>query len=252
MKVSLQIYSIRESGDFDAQLALAKACGFDWIESVATHGLAPAEFAERVAAHGLKVSSMHVALALLESDKLGDIVQACRLTGCPLVVMPWLPMGERAATAAGWRAMGERLAGLGQALNAQGLRLAYHNHDWEFLSYDGRTALEWLLGAAPSEQLGWEADLGWVSRAGADPFHWVDRYADRLVAVHAKDIAPPRTTVDEDGWAALGQGVVPWDRLLPQLASRVGLVVFEHDKPKDAEAILRTSRRFLNEHLGAR
>lgn len=249
MKLSVQIYSLREVGDFDTQLKLAKACGFEWVECVATHGLAPAEFAARVAAQGLKVSSMHVSLVLLESQ-LPMIVEACKLTACPLVVMPFLPMGERAASAAGWQAMGERLAGLGDALRAQGLRLAYHNHDFEFLVYDGRTALEWLFGASTPEQLAWEADLGWVCRAGADPWLWLARYADRLAAVHAKDIAPPRTTVDEDGWAALGQGVVPWGQLLPHLASRVDLVIFEHDKPKDAEAILRTSQRFLAQHLG--
>lgn len=251
MKVSVQIYSLREVGDLDAQLALARDCGFEWIESVATHGLAPDDFASRVAAHGLKVSSMHVSLALLENaPERAKLVQACRLTGCPLLVMPFLPMGERPATGAGWQAMGQRLGALGTLLRADGLRLAYHNHDFEFLAYDGKTALDWLFESTTPEQLGWEADLGWVCRAGADPWVWLDRWGDRLAAVHAKDIAPPRATVDEDGWAALGRGVLPWARLLPHLASRVDIVVFEHDKPRDAAAILRTSRGFLAEHLG--
>jgi sugar phosphate isomerase/epimerase len=248
MKISVQIYSIREAGDFDAQLALVRRCGFEWVETVATHGLAPQAFADKIAAHGLQVSSMHAGLALLESDP-ATVVDACRATGCPLIVMPWLPMGERPATAEGWRAMGRRLADLGDQVRAAGLQLAYHNHEWEFLGYNGRSALEWIFSEATADQLRWEADLGWVSRAGADPWLWLDRYAQRLVCVHAKDIAPPGTAVAEDGWAPLGQGIVPWAELLAHLKSRVDLVIFEHDHPLDFEATLRSSRAFMQQHL---
>lgn len=254
MKVSVQIYSIRESGDFDQQLALVRACGYDWVESVATHGLAAADFAARLARHGLELSSMHVGLALLEDGaERARVVEACRLCGCGLVVMPWLPMGERPATGAGWQALGRRLAGLSEVLarEASGLRLAYHNHEWEFLAYDGRTALDWLFSAAPPAQLGWEADLGWVRRAGCDPLEWTTRHAERLVAVHAKDIAAPGTAVAEDGWTTLGQGIVGWPALLAALKSRVDLFIFEHDRPADAAAQLRASRACLRQHLGA-
>jgi sugar phosphate isomerase/epimerase len=66
--LSVQIYSLRDAGDLDTQLALARAAGFEWIESVAGHGLAPEVFAERLRAHGLRLSSMHVSLMLAESD----------------------------------------------------------------------------------------------------------------------------------------------------------------------------------------
>jgi sugar phosphate isomerase/epimerase len=247
-KISVQLYSLREVGDLDTQLALARACGFDWVESVVTHGLPAADFAARVKAHGLKVSSMHASLALLESNPQ-SVLDACDATGCALVIMPWLPMGERVVDAPAWRALGQRLARLGDALKARGLRFAYHNHDFEFFSYGGATALESIFADSAAQQVGWEADLGWVCRAGVDPWHWIEKFRDRLVAIHVKDIAPARTTIDEDGWAALGQGVVPWDRLLHELAPTVDLFVFEHDKPKHAESILRTSHAFLARHL---
>lgn len=254
MKVSVQIYSIREAGDLDAQLALARATGFEWIESVATHGLSADEFAAKLQGHGLRLSSMHVALALLE-DEAGfeRIVEACERTGCPLVVMPWLPVGERAATARGWQALGKRLAALGERFNARGLRFAYHNHDWEFLSFEGRTALDWIFSASTPALVGWEADLGWVRRGGLEPLDVVRRLRERLVSIHAKDIAADASAVAEDGWTALGQGIVGWSALLPALRSlepRLDLVVFEHDKPVHFEATLRASREFLRESLG--
>ena len=248
MKISVQIYSIREAGDLDTQLALARKAGFEWIESVATHDLSPEDFAAKVSSHGLKVSSMHAGLALMESD-LPMLIKACHLTGCPLMIMPWEPMGERPASAAGWRALGARLGAMGDILNQQGIRLAYHNHDWEYLSYEGRTALDWLFSATTPEQLGWEADLGWTCRAGADPWMWTQRFADRLVAVHAKDIAPCGTAVAEDGWATLGQGTVPWTDLFSSLKSRVNLFVFEHDHPVNFERTLSESHAFMKQQL---
>lgn len=249
-KSAVQLYSLRDAGDLDTQLALVRAAGFDWVESVATHGLAAPDFAARLAAHGLRVASMHASLALLESEP-GQIVEACRHTGCPLVVMPWLPMGERPVGGAGWTAIGRRLAAIADTLQRDGLRLAYHNHEFEFLAHDGRAALEWILDACAPDQLGWEADVGWICRAGADAAHWLVRYAERLAALHVKDVAPAGRAVDEDGWAAPGQGIVPWPQLLPLVAGRVELFILEHDKPQDARAVLRTGREFLRAQLGA-
>ncbi len=248
MKLSVQIYSLRNAGDFDTQLKLAREAGFEWIESVATHGLTPTKFAQTLADHGLKLSSMHASLELLETHP-EQVVEACKATGCGLVVMPWLPRGEISATGAGWAAMGDRLAGIGATLAKQSLRLAYHNHDFEFLRYDGRMAIEWLFDAAAGAQLGWEADLGWVRRAGEDPMRWVRRYADRLVAVHAKDIAADGPRRGEDGWCALGQGIVGWDTLLPALRGHCELFIFEHDNPSEYPKTLQTSLQLMRSTL---
>ena len=248
MKLSVQIYSLRNAGDLNTQLALAKAAGFEWIESVSTHGLTPAKFAQTLAEHGLKLSSMHAGLELLETQP-GHVVEACQATGCPLVVMPWLPRGELSATGAGWAAMGRRLGGIAEGLTKHGLRMAYHNHDFEFFAYDGRMAIDWLFGAVPAELLGWEADLGWVRRAGQDPLHWVEHFADRLVAVHVKDIAPDGPRRGEDGWCALGQGIVGWEVLLPKLRERCDLFVFEHDNPVEFGATLKISHQVMRAGL---
>lgn len=242
---AVQLYSLRDAGDFEAQLALVRDAGFRAVESVATHGLEPAAFAATLARHGLQVASMHASLALLESEPQ-RIVEACLASGCKLVVMPWLPMGERPVGGAAWRAIGERLVAIAEVLQRDGLRLAYHNHDFEFLQHDGRAALDWIFDAGTPAQLGWEADVGWICRAGADPAHWLARHAGRLAALHVKDVAPARSAVDEDGWAAPGQGIVPWAQILPGVTPRVELYILEHDKPRDARAVLAAGRAFLD------
>lgn len=245
MKHSVQIYSIRNHGSsLDDRLALLQRVGFTQVESVATHELAPADFAAALARHGLALSSMHASLQLVEYQR-STLVEACRLTGCRLVVMPFLGWGDRPRSATGWRAMGARLAAIGRAFAADGIRFAYHNHDWEFLAFDGRPALAWLFDAADAADLGWEIDLGWVVRAGQDAETWIANEAKRIVAVHAKDLAPEGQAVDEDGWTVLGEGLLPWPKLAAALRPHTDLIVFEHDNPREAEACLRGSLGFL-------
>jgi sugar phosphate isomerase/epimerase len=249
MKISVQLYSIRGVGDFSAQLALAQRTGFQWVETVATHNLSPQAFAANVAEHGLKVSSMHTGLRLLDTQR-EHIIEACRLTGCPLVIMPWMELANRPLTGEGWSRLGGRLAAIGRELAPHGIGLAYHNHDFEFFPYEGKIALEWLFADAAPADLGWEADLGWVRRAGADPKKWIERLRPYLSAVHAKDIAGEGKNVDEDGWCVLGQGMMNWRDLLVYLKDKVDVIIFEHDAPKEHEATLRDSFTFMRSTLG--
>jgi len=69
------------------------------------------------------------------------------------------------------------------------------------------------------------------------------------VCVHAKDIAPPGSAVDEDGWTTLGAGILPWADLLHRLKADVDLVDYEHDQPVEFESTLRASHAFMRQHL---
>jgi Sugar phosphate isomerases/epimerases len=54
--------------------------------------------------------------------------------------------------------------------------------------------------------LKWQVDVAWLVRGEADPVQWLERYQDRIVSVHAKDLAPPGTKSDEDGGRTSGVG----------------------------------------------
>ena len=114
------------------------------------------------------------------------------------------------------------------------------------MNYDGRAALRWLFDDTAPADLGWQADIGWVSRARASPAAWAERYGDRLVAIHTKDLAR-----DEDGWAAVGQGVIPGAPLFALLRQHTEPFVFEHDNPSDPAARLKDSLACMQRHLMA-
>ncbi len=123
-----------------------------------------------------------------------------------------------------------------------GLRFAWHNHDFEFVPCrDGAVPQRVILDAAP--EIGWEMDVAWVVRGGADPMQWIDEYASRIVAAHVKDIAPAGEAQEEDGWADVGHGTMDWPAIIKALRDKTPARVFvmEHDNPSDVERFARRS-----------
>ena len=65
----------------------------------------------------------------------------------------------------------------------------------------------------------------------------------RMAAAHIKDIAPAGQNTDEDGWADVGQGTLPWADLFQTIKTKSAARYFvaEHDNPSDAERFARQS-----------
>lgn len=70
-------------------------------------------------------------------------------------------------------------------LKEHGIKLYYHNHHVEFRKYDGEFMLDII--AQECADLGFELDLHWVQRGGADPIDMIQKYSDRTELVHLKD-----------------------------------------------------------------
>ncbi|HEX5498605.1 MAG TPA: sugar phosphate isomerase/epimerase, partial [Thermomicrobiales bacterium] len=142
---------------------------------------------------------------------------------------------------------GKRLAKAGAAAKKAGFDFGWHNHNFEFEKLpDGSLPMTAILEAAP--EIGWEIDVAWVVRGGADSLDWIDRYGSRITAVHVKDIAPAGENADEDGWADVGHGTLDWKTIMKALRDKTPAKVFvmEHDKPSDVGRFARRSIEAAN------
>lgn len=251
LPLAVQMFTLREFGSLNAQMALAASVGFEAIETIGNHGVSAEEMNDLLARHGLEVVSSHVQLEALREDLEGVVAHADAV-GYDTVVMPWLDGDARPTDAAGWQALGAELEAIGERLREHGLRLAYHNHAFEMEVLDGQTALDHLFSGAAPESLAWQADVAWIDRGGQDPVELLARHADRIVSIHAKDNAPPGDDRDEGGFADVGYGVLDWEAILPAAREAgVGWYIVEHDAPADHQRTLRRSYEFLRERLGA-
>ena len=246
--LSLQLYSARNFPPVERQLAIAKAAGFDNVETFGPWHDDPAATRALLDAHGLTAKSAHVDLETLES-RPERALEIARKIGVEIVVAPYLTVEQRPTAPEGWQALGSRLARIRERLAAEGLRLAWHNHDFEFAALpDGSFPIEHVLG----ESLLWEADIAWIVRGKADPKAWLDRYRGRIPLVHVKDIAPEGTKTGEEGWADVGSGILPWgDIWASAVAAGAEIMIAEHDNPSDFQRFARASAEAMRGFAGA-
>lgn len=121
------------------------------------------------------------------------------------------------------------LAALGRAAEKcrdSGVRLLYHNHDWEFA--DSARVMNVLVRDS-DPALGFCPDVGWAHRGGADLPALLDSIRDRIGAVHFKDFAAEGAA---NPFITLGDGVVPFPLVAEWLERNLpnAWVVAEQDR----------------------
>jgi sugar phosphate isomerase/epimerase len=246
MTISYQLYSSRMFPPVEGTLTLLSGLGYTAVEGFGGlyPDLAAAEALRRsLDKAGLTMPTGHFGLDMVEGDPTTAVAVAKAL-GVRSVIVPYLMPDKRPTDAAGWAAFGTRLARAGAPLRDAGLTFGWHNHDFEVRDVGGTTPLDLILEASDDTKL--ELDLAWVVRGGRDPADVVDKWADRLVAAHIKDIAPAGQAADEDGWADVGYGTMDWIGLMTQLrGTPCSVFVMEHDKPNDHVRFATRSFEFL-------
>jgi sugar phosphate isomerase/epimerase len=239
-RVSFQLYSARKFPPLDSQLALLAKLGFQNVEPYGGLFQNPEELKAALKEHKLVAPTAHIGIERLRSDVAGA-AKIAKDFGIKEFIVPAVPTEERTNSAEGWTKLGEELDGYQKALAEGGIDLSWHNHSFEFDRLpDGTYPLDHIFGAAP--ELHWQADIGWIEWAGEDAARWIDKYADRVTALHIKDLAPKGENADEDGQADVGHGVLDWKKLMPAIkAPGVRYLVIEHDNPKDFARFARRS-----------
>ncbi len=241
MNWSFQLYSARNFQPWAHVLETLARLGYAHVEGFGEVYSDPAALRAELDRTGLTMPSGHFSMAMLEQD-FHAVEHISEVLGIELVVCPWLDEPERPRDAAGWRALGDRLAAIGDRAENVGLDFAWHNHDFEFMPLaDGSVPMEIILEAAPN--IGWEIDVAWVARAGASAIDWIEQQGNRIVAAHVKDIALDGEAREEDGWSDVGHGTIDWPWLLKALRNRTRAryFVMEHDNPADFERFARRS-----------
>lgn len=246
--IAVQMYTLRNVPSLEERLKIVHDAGIHAVETVGTQDVTAAELKKLLDRYQITPVSTHASLADLRKD-LDGVVAFNQAIGNTTLVVPYLPEEQRPHDAAGWTALGQEIGELSKRVQAKGMTLAYHNHDFELVDFDGKTGLDLLFEAA-GPQLKAELDMAWVARAGYDPVAMLGKFSGRVFAIHAKDNAPKGQALDEGGFAAVGQGVLDWDAILPAAsAAGVRWYIVEHDQPRDPAVVIKAGADYLRKHL---
>lgn len=251
LPISAQLYTVRNVGTLDEQLATVAGAGIKYVEPFRFNGMKEppaAEFKALLDKHGLKVSGMHVNIGevIENTDKL---VEYNKAIGNTRLIVPALPASITPKSKAGWQAMGQLFATIAATLKPKGMQVGFHNHTVELEMYEGKTGLEWFAESAGPDVI-FTVDIAWAARGGQDPVALLGRLKGHVWNIHVKDNAPAGQNTEERGFAIVGKGTVDWDRVLPA-ARDAGAIFFtlEHDMPKDAAVVLKEGNAYIAERL---
>ena len=238
-KISVQLYTLREqcAADFPGVLRELASIGYSAVQMAGLNGYDPQLLKAVLAETGLRVSGLHYSAdeMLNETER---VMSEAALFGTPDIVCAGI-WGEY-QNESGYRTIKRRFNELANRVQAEGLRVSYHNHAFEFdTTVDGKDALSFLIEAAADNAILAEPDVYWLKKGGRDPVEFLQPYAGRVPILHMKDM----TDDEEQTFAEIGAGSIDFEPIVRWgEASGVEWYVVEQDKCKsDPMACVRTS-----------
>jgi sugar phosphate isomerase/epimerase len=216
---ALQLYTVREQLATDRAGILKRIAGFGYGAVEPFNILDdPTGLRAELDAAGLSACSVH---AMPVGEDAGAVIAAARTLGADTVIVPYLPP-PRFADADGVHGVAAELNEASARLAGEGMRLGYHNHDFELSSLIGGTpALEVLAGQLDDAVL-LEVDTYWAAVGGQDVAALLGRLGDRVRYLHVKD-GP--VVNREDFMTAVGSGRMPVAEILAASPSATWHVV---------------------------
>jgi sugar phosphate isomerase/epimerase len=242
----MTLYTVRDLMKEHPKETLQKVAdlGYEFIEATGYedgkfYGMEPAEFKAYLNSLGLKPLSTHMGMVTMENaDKLIADVKAAGFT---YFVIPVPPMGmfkfDSASRTMYMEGSVEDLVAilntLGEKCHAAGLQLLYHNHNFEFMpDENGVVPIDYMLQHVNPEYVNFQMDLYWVTKAGADPLAYFEKYPGRFKIWHVKDM-------DTEGkFAPVGTGTIDFGKILAKKdMSGMEYYIVEQDMTFDREPL---------------
>ena len=101
-------------------------------------------------------------------------------------------------------------------MHAAGQILTYHNHNHEFVKFDGETILDIIYNNTDKTFVQGEIDCYWIQAGGGDCVEWIEKLSGRMPMIHLKDYG---VEIEGDVTNAvkikeIGQGNLDWKRII--------------------------------------
>lgn len=251
-RYALQLYTMRQpaSENLMETLHRVREMGWEYVQWSGMPQLPAEDIRKALDDAGLEVVIVHCSMDAFEQD-FDAAVKYWKTVGTPDVAAGIMWDNCRHSLE-GWLTGAKRLDAIGAKLRAVDLRLSYHNHSFEFDTFDGdpRYPLDILYEETQPQNVYAELDTAWLQHGGVDPSEYIRKYAGRCPVIHAKDLAAGYTK-EKCAFTPLGQGVLDWPSIFAAAnESNVEWIIYEQDTTTDPFEDARVSLEFFKRHLG--
>lgn len=249
LPIGIQLYSVRDAmeADFAGTLKEIKKMGYDAVEFAGLFGYSADEVKAMCDDAGLIPISAHVGRGVIMPDVekvIGDYAKI----GCKYIAIPWASGEKELPGSEGYDSFLADIKTISAECAKYGIKLLYHNHDFEFEKIDGKNKLDILYADTTPDVLQTQIDTCWAKVGGEDPAKYVMKYAGRAPLVHIKDFVGSKSAqmyeLIDGGKVEGDQEIVPFE-LRPvgygiqdvlsviKAAEKAGaeMVIVEQDRP---------------------
>lgn len=215
--LGIQLYMVKEDMAIDTSGTLQKIgkMGYTQIESYGGDkgvfwGMSNKEFSRMAGDNGLKLVSTHYAGDNEGFEKLA--AEAAEI-GMKYLIYPWKGPQKSIDD---FKRIAEEFNGYGAICKKNGLRFAYHPHDYPYKPVDGQLPIDILLAGTDKELVDFQIDFYYTVTEGQDPEAYIKKHAPRFRLCHIRDVLKNRLPKgsEEESACDLGHGIINYPHLL--------------------------------------
>lgn len=211
MLLGAQLFTLRDEmktpDAIEKGLHKVAAMGYRTVQVSGIGAIDPGRLRAICDREGLSIVITHTPQERLLHD-IDAVIAEHKILGCGLIGIGSMPDAYRFSVE-GCEQFIRDYTPVARKVADSGMRFMYHNHNFEFEKFGGRTLFDRLVeGFDPS--VGFTLDTYWVQNAGGDPAALLERLAGRVPAVHLKDMVYADRSVV---MAPVGEGNMNWARI---------------------------------------
>ena len=242
-KIGVQLYSVRGDmeKDFEGTLKNVADIGYKQVEFAGYFGRSPADVRAILKRLELDAPAAHIGTPASLTNDWQKTIDNAKVMGHKYLIVAYIEDKDR--TLDNYKKYADLFNSAGETARKSGVRLAYHNHDFEFKPLDGTVPYNLLLERTDPKLVAMELDLFWVTKGGRTPAEYFNRFPGRFEAVHVKDMDAEGRMVD------VGHGKIDFAKIFAQ-HKKAGIKYYfvEHDDPKpSAIGSIRSSYNYLKQ-----
>lgn len=183
-QIGLQLWSIQEETNKDFKGALKKVSeiGFQGVEFAGYGGLKSKELKETLNELNLKPCGSHVPLDDI-INKIDEVIEFNLEINNEYIICPWANVKEKDD----FIDLANKLNIAYEKFKTHGLKIGYHNHNHEFIEFDGKYGLDLIIDNTNKKIIS-ELDIYWAQYAGVSPMDYINKYSGRFELIHIKDL----------------------------------------------------------------
>jgi sugar phosphate isomerase/epimerase len=227
----IQLWSVRDdlAKDPKGVLKQLSSYGYKQIESFEGGkgmfwGMSNTEFKAEMDNLGMKIISSHCDI---NKDFEKKAAEAAAI-GMKYLICPYKgPQKELDA----FKKFADEFNQKGEICKKNGIRFAYHNHDYSFATMNGETGQDVMMKNTDASLVDFELDMYWVVAAGQDIETWLKKYPKRFRLCHVKDRKKGAPLTDKDESVVVGTGSIDYPRIL-KTAKKLGMEYYIVEQEK--------------------